>query len=66
MEYKDLKEGMKVIDTDDGMVMEYRKDEKSDYFCTKDLQWGVCQFDLSTFEPYEGELPAGEVEKRKN
>lgn len=63
MQRSDLRDGMKVIDTDDGMIMEYKKTEKSDYFCSKDVMWGVCQFDLSVYEPYEGELEAGEFDK---
>lgn len=53
MKREELKEGMKVIDTDDGMVMEYVKTESSDFFVTKNNKWHTCQFDLSTFEPYE-------------
>lgn len=52
MKREDLKDGMKVIDTDDGMVMKYVKTDKSDYFVTEGNKWHTCQFDLSTFEPY--------------
>lgn len=52
MQQKDLKDGMYVIDTDDGMVMKYEKSGKSDFFKTDNASWHVCQFDLSRFEPY--------------
>ena len=52
MKREDLKDGMKVIDTDDGMVMKYVKTDTSDYFVTEGNKWHTCQFDLSTFEPY--------------
>lgn len=53
MKREDLKPGMKVIDTDDGMIMEYEKTDTSDFFRTENNRWHTCQFDLSTFEPYE-------------
>lgn len=65
MRADELKEGMKIIDTDDGMIMEYHRGEKTDYLCTKELQWGVCQFDMSHFEKYDGDLEAGQFEKKK-
>ncbi|MBR1391028.1 MAG: hypothetical protein IJ567_06255 [Lachnospiraceae bacterium] len=65
MKYEELQDGMKVIDTDDGMVMEYQKTEQTDFFCSDKAKWHVCQFDLSTFEPYAGELKPGQLEKRK-
>lgn len=55
MKREDLKEGMRVIDTDDGMVMEYRKSDTSDFFITGNNKWHTCQFDLSVIEPYEEE-----------
>ena len=39
MKREDLKDGMKVIDTDDGMVMKYVKTDKSDYFVTEGNKW---------------------------
>lgn len=55
MKREDLKPGMLVRDTDDGMVMEYIQTETSDFFVTDNNKWHTCQFDLSTFEPYEKE-----------
>ena len=50
MKREELIDGMKVIDTDDGMILEYKKEGKSDFFVTDNNKWHTCQFDLDTFE----------------
>lgn len=56
----DLINRQKVLDKGDHMIMEYFELDGIKYFSNGTSSWPCFQFDLSTFEIYNGDLEVGE------